>query len=76
VATGDFGPGRMPPDMFYNCNEEIKRQKEQTTKNQNVLVGKARLRDRDPTLECGPYKTESNVVSDVVRLVTTTESRA
>jgi len=26
VATGDFGPGRMPPDMFLNCNEEIKRQ--------------------------------------------------
>ena len=27
MATGDFGPGRMPPDMIYNCNEEIKRQK-------------------------------------------------
>ncbi len=26
MATGDFGPGRMPPDMFLNCNEEIKRQ--------------------------------------------------
>ena len=60
--------------MFYNCNEEIKRQRT-NNQNQNVLVGKARLRT-GPTLECGPYKTESNVVSDVVRLVTTTESRA
>jgi hypothetical protein len=40
VATGDFGPGRMPPDMFYDCNEEIKRKKEQTIRNQNVLVGR------------------------------------
>jgi hypothetical protein len=52
VATGDFGSGRMPPDMFYNCNEEIKRNKEQTTKNQNVLVGRDRIRDQAPKLEC------------------------
>ncbi len=43
MATGDFGSGRMPTDMFYNCNEEIKRQKERTIRNQNMLVG----RDRD-----------------------------
>jgi hypothetical protein len=36
----------MPPDMFYNCNEEIKRQKEQTTRNQNMLTGRICDRDR------------------------------
>ncbi len=50
MATGDFGPGRMPPDMFYNCNEEIKRQKEQTIRKQNMLVSTicswGRIRDR------------------------------
>ncbi len=40
MATGDFGPGRMPPDMFYNYNEEIKRQKEQTIMSQNVLISR------------------------------------
>ncbi len=38
MATGDFGSGRMPPDMFYNYNEEIKRQKEQTIRKQNMLI--------------------------------------
>ncbi len=38
MATGDFGPGRMPPDMFYNCNEEIKRKKDRTIGSQNMLV--------------------------------------
>ena len=52
MATGDFGPGRMPPDMFYNYNEEEKRQKEQTIRSQNVLVGRDRLRDQAPKLEC------------------------
>jgi hypothetical protein len=48
VATGDFGPGRMPPDMFLNCNEEIKRQKEQTIRSQNMLVSRicSRIRAR------------------------------
>ncbi len=46
MATGDFGPGRMPPDMFLNCNEEIKRQKEQTIRSHNVLVSRARIRNR------------------------------
>ncbi len=46
MATGDFGSGRMPPDMFYNCNEEIKRQKEQTIRNQNMLTGRICDRDR------------------------------
>ena len=40
MATGDFGSGRMPPDMFLNCNEEIKRQKEQTIRSQNMLISK------------------------------------
>jgi len=40
VATGDFGSGRMPPDMFLNCNEEIKRQKEYTIRNQNMLISR------------------------------------
>jgi hypothetical protein len=51
VATGDFGPGRMPPDMFKNCNEEIKRKKEQTIRNQNRQISwicnRIRIRDRD-----------------------------
>ncbi|HPL24746.1 MAG TPA: hypothetical protein PLV44_03815, partial [Myxococcota bacterium] len=45
VATGDFGSGRMPPDMFYNCNEEIKRQKEQIIRSQNKLISRIRYRD-------------------------------
>ncbi len=44
MATGDFGPGRMPPDMFLNCNEEIKRKKEQTVSSRNLLVGRDRIR--------------------------------
>jgi hypothetical protein len=47
VATGDFGSGRMPPDMFYNCNEEIKRQKEQTIRSQNMQISRICSRDRD-----------------------------
>ena len=46
MATGDFGPGRMPPDMFLNCNEEIKRQKEQTVGNQKMLISTVCSRDR------------------------------
>jgi hypothetical protein len=46
VATGDFGPGRMPPDMFYNCNEEIKRQSPTNIMNQNVLISTICSRDR------------------------------
>jgi hypothetical protein len=34
----------MPPDMFYNCNEEIKRNKEQTVSSRNLLVGRDRIR--------------------------------
>ena len=47
MATGDFGSGRMPPDMFYNCNEEIKRQKEQTIRSQNRQISWIRDRDMD-----------------------------
>ena len=47
VATGDFGSGRMPPDMFSNCNEEIKRQKERTIRSQNKLTSRDRDRGRD-----------------------------
>ena len=50
VATGDFGPGRMPPDMFYNCNEEIKRQKKQTIRSQNMQISSIRDRDRGMTI--------------------------
>jgi len=34
--------------MFLNCNEEIKRQKERTIRNQNMLAGRicSRLKDR------------------------------
>jgi hypothetical protein len=46
VATGDFGSGRMPPDMFYYCNEEIKRQKEQTIRSENMLISRICSRDR------------------------------
>ncbi len=58
MATGDFGPGRMPPDMFLNCNEEIKRQKEQTIRSQNVLVGGGRdgSRDRGASLGTEPWR--------------------
>ncbi len=45
MATGDLGPGRMPTDMSYNCNEEIKRNKERTIRNQNMLIGRNRSRD-------------------------------
>jgi len=33
--------------MFLNCNEEIKRQKERTIRNQNMLAGRicSRLKD-------------------------------
>ncbi len=47
MATGDFGPGRMPPDMFLNCIEEIKRKKERTIGSQNVLVSTFCSRDRN-----------------------------
>ncbi|HOE81508.1 MAG TPA: hypothetical protein PK329_00870, partial [Myxococcota bacterium] len=43
----DFGPGRMPPDMFLNCNEEEKRHKERTIRNQNMLTSTIRSRARD-----------------------------
>jgi|LSQX01.3.fsa_nt_gb hypothetical protein len=33
--------------MFYNYNEEIKRQKEQTIRSQNVLVSTICSRNRD-----------------------------
>ncbi len=46
MATGDFGPGRMPPDMFYNYNEEIKRQKERTIRSQNMQISSIRDRNR------------------------------
>jgi hypothetical protein len=46
VATGDFGSGRMPPDMFYNYNEEIKRKKELTIRSRNRLIGRICNRDR------------------------------
>ncbi len=46
MATGDFGPGRMPPDMFYNCNEEIKRKKDRTIGSQNMLISTIRGRIR------------------------------
>ncbi len=46
MATGDFGSGRMPPDMFLNCNEEIKRKKEQTIRSQNRRISRDRDRDR------------------------------
>jgi len=39
--------GRMPPDMFLNCNEEIKRKKEQTIGSRNRLNGRDRDRSRD-----------------------------
>jgi hypothetical protein len=67
VATGDFGPGRMPPDMFLNCNEEEKRHKERTIRNQNMLTsticsrdrGRDRAREGDgakvPLWQFGPY---------------------
>ena len=44
MATGDFGSGRMPPDMFLNCNEEIKRKKGQTIRNWNMLISRDRIR--------------------------------
>ncbi len=44
---GDLGPGGMPPDMFLNCNEENKRQKEQIIWSQNVQISRNRIRDRD-----------------------------
>jgi len=39
----------MPPDMFYNCNEEIKRQKEQTiwSRNRQICRDRGRIRDGD-----------------------------
>jgi len=37
----------MPPDMFLNCNEEIKRKKEQTIGSRNRLNGRDRDRSRD-----------------------------
>ncbi len=46
MATGDFGPGRMPPDMFLNCNEEIKRQDQHTVRSRNKLVSRNRDRPR------------------------------
>ena len=46
VATGDFGSGRMPPDMFLNCNEEIKRRKDRTIRSQNRCTSRVRFRDR------------------------------
>ena len=33
--------------MFYNCNEEIKRQKEQTIRSQNMQISRICSRDRD-----------------------------
>ena len=47
MATGDFGSGRMPPDMFYNYNEEIKRKKELTIRSRNRLISRGRDRGRD-----------------------------
>ena len=43
---GRFWVRKDAPDMFYNCNEEIKRQKEQTIRNQNMLTGRICDRDR------------------------------
>ena len=46
VATGDLGPGRMPTDMFYNCNEEIKRKSPTNIRNQNRQVSTICSRNR------------------------------
>jgi|GEM_PF-6862084 len=41
-----LGPEGCPRTMFLNCNEEIKRKKERTIGNQNVLISTFCSRDR------------------------------
>ncbi|HOS62536.1 MAG TPA: hypothetical protein PLA59_09030, partial [Myxococcota bacterium] len=65
VATGDFGPGRMPPDMFYNYNEEIKRQQEQTIRSHSILIGRICSRVRDK----GGDRIRDRILASVIVLI-------
>ena len=50
----------MPPDMFYNYNEEIKRQKEQTIRSQNRQISWIRGQEQGLYFRC--VRSQSSMV--------------